>query len=122
MTQETKAPTPARWIVRRGEDLEEFRSVCGFRKSVLTKEDQTRISISHLRINESREHYHKVMEEIYYVLEGEGAILLDGERVPICAGDAVVIRPGVRHHSEGDIEVLILCSPPYEDGDVYFDD
>ena len=114
--------TLPKWIVKRGAELAEFRSVCGFRKSVITKDDQTRVSISHLRINESREHYHKVMEEIYYVLRGEGAILLDGKRLPIGPGDSVVIRPGVRHHSEGDIEVLIICCPPYEDGDCYFDD
>ena len=110
------------WIIKRAGDRSEFRSVCGFRKNVLTPADQTRVSISHLRINESREHYHKVLEEVYFVLKGEGVMVLNGERFPIAEGDAVVVRPGVRHHSEGEIEVLIICCPPFEDGDCYFDD
>jgi mannose-6-phosphate isomerase-like protein (cupin superfamily) len=112
----------SKWVVKRAADRNEFRSVCGFRRNVLTPEDQTRVSISHLRINESREHYHKVMEEVYYVLKGEGAIVMDGDTIPIQEGDAVVVRPGVRHHSEGEIEVLIICVPPFEDGDVFFDE
>jgi mannose-6-phosphate isomerase-like protein (cupin superfamily) len=118
---EVKTPR-AKWILKPSCERSEFRSVCGFRKNVLTPEDQTHVSISHLRINESREHYHKVLEEVYFVLKGEGAMVLDGERVSIREGDAIVIRPGVRHHSEGDIEVLIICCPPFEDGDCYFDD
>lgn len=114
--------TEAKWIVKRAGDLEEFRSVCGFRKSILTPEDGTKISLSHLRIDDSREHYHKVLEETYYVLRGEGYLHLDGEKVLIAEGDAVTIRPGVRHHSEGDIEVLIVCCPPYESSDCYFDE
>lgn len=112
----------ARWLLKPASERNEFRSVCGFRRNVLTPADQTQVSISHLRINESREHYHNVLEEIYFVLKGEGVMVLDGERVNISQGDAVVIRPGVRHHSEGDIEVLIICCPPYEDGDCHFDD
>ncbi|MCG3196880.1 MAG: cupin domain-containing protein [Candidatus Omnitrophica bacterium] len=111
-----------KWLLKKAGDREEFRSVCGFRRNVLTALDETRMSISHLRIHESREHYHKVLEEVYFVLKGEGAIWLDGERLPLSEGDAVVVRPGVRHHSEGEIEVLIICSPPYEDSDVYFDE
>ncbi len=112
----------AKWLYKPAGERNEFRSVCGFRKNILTPADGTHVSISHLRINESREHYHKVQEEVYYVLKGEGALVLDGERVRIGEGDAVVIRPEVRHHSEGDIEVLIICCPPFEDGDCYFDD
>lgn len=118
---EAEAPK-ARWLFKPAGERSEFRSVCGFRKNVLTPADETPVSISHLRIEDSRDHYHKVQEEIYYVLKGTGVMVLDGERVNIGEGDAVVIRPEVRHHSEGGIEVLIICCPPYEDGDCYFDD
>ena len=114
--------TSSKWILKHGAGLEEFRSVCGFRKSLLTAEDEARISISHLRIDDSKEHYHKILEEVYYILQGEGTLVLDGERVEIVPGDAVVIRPGVRHHSEGNMEVLIVCCPPHESSDVFFDD
>lgn len=109
-----------RYVIRRTADVEEFRSVCGFRRSIITPEDTDAASVSHLRIHESREHYHKQMTEIYYVLSGEGSMVLDGEEHPIGAGDLVLIKPGVRHTSRGELEVLIVSVPPLESGDVWF--
>jgi mannose-6-phosphate isomerase-like protein (cupin superfamily) len=100
--------------------FEEFRSVCGFERASDAEgwyEDLLSIFASTIPVS-----HHKVLEETYYVLKGEGFLHLDGEKVPIAKGDAVTIRPGVRHHSEGDIEVLIICSPPYESSDCFFDD
>ena len=38
-------------------------------------------------------HYHKVAEELYFILEGAGEIELDGERRLIGPGDAILILP-----------------------------
>jgi len=43
------------------------------------------------------EHVHKVQEQIYYVLEGEGVLTLDGERHLMGPHDYVYVPPGVRH-------------------------
>ncbi len=43
------------------------------------------------------EHVHAVQEQIYYVLEGEGVLTLDGERRLMRAHDYVWVPPGVRH-------------------------
>jgi mannose-6-phosphate isomerase-like protein (cupin superfamily) len=72
-------------------------------------------------IDDSKEHYHRGMTELYYVLRGEGEMVLDGESTPIHEGDLVLIPPGVRHTSEGEMEVLIFGVPPQEDTDIYFD-
>ena len=37
------------------------------------------------------------LEEIYYFLEGEGAMWIDGQDVPIAAGDVVLVPPGADH-------------------------
>ena len=37
------------------------------------------------------------LEEIYYFLRGEGVMWVDGHNVPIAAGDAVLVPPGVDH-------------------------
>src|SRR5512139_2475112 len=44
-----------------------------------------------------QEHVHKVQEQIYYVLEGEGVLTLDKERHLMRAHDYVYVPPGVRH-------------------------
>ena len=53
---------------------------------------------------DSELHYHKKMTEIYYVLEGEGKIELDGESFPLKPGMAVMIKPGCRHRAVGGFE------------------
>lgn len=113
--------TTATPIIRRLGDLEEVRGVCGFRRSLITEEDTDVANVSYLRIDNSREHYHKHMTEFYYVLTGGGVVVLDGETTEVRAGDIVVIPPGVRHTSDGEMDVLIVGVPPQETTDVYFD-
>jgi mannose-6-phosphate isomerase-like protein (cupin superfamily) len=43
------------------------------------------------------DHVHKVQEQIYYVLEGEGILTLDGTGHLMHAHDYVYVPPGVRH-------------------------
>ena len=44
-----------------------------------------------------QEHVHKVQEQVYYVLEGEGVLTLDKERHLMRPHDYVYVPPGVRH-------------------------
>jgi len=116
--KETIAASP---IIRRLTDIETVRGVCGFRRSMITAEDTPVANISHLAIDDSREHYHKEMTEFYYVLKGRGLMVLDGEGTAIQEGDLILIPPGVRHTSEGELEVLIIGVPQPETEDIYFD-
>jgi mannose-6-phosphate isomerase-like protein (cupin superfamily) len=43
------------------------------------------------------EHMHKVQEQIYYVLEGEGILVVDGTEHLMRPHDYVYVPPGVRH-------------------------
>ncbi len=43
------------------------------------------------------EHAHEVQEQIYYVLEGEGVLTVDGERHLMRPHDYAYVPPGVRH-------------------------
>ena len=42
-------------------------------------------------------HTHATEDQLYYVLEGEGTILLGGEELPLRPGIAVAIPPGLSH-------------------------
>ena len=74
---------------------------------------------------ETQRHYHRDAEEIYYVIEGEGDMELDGERAPVSPGDAVLIPPGawhqVRSTGVGELRFLCCCAPPYRDADTFFE-
>ncbi len=39
-------------------------------------------------------HYHLAQEEMFVILEGEGTLRVADERVPVRAGDVIVIPPG----------------------------
>ncbi|MEM0969295.1 MAG: cupin domain-containing protein, partial [Verrucomicrobiota bacterium] len=47
----------------------------------------------------ARKHFHKKTTEIYVVLEGEGELEVDGERVPLAPLTSVMIQPGCIHRA-----------------------
>ena len=73
--------------------------------------------------NATERHYHKVSEEFYFLLEGEGVMELDGETRVVQSGDAVVIPAGAWHQitATSDLRFLCCCAPPYSHEDTYFD-
>jgi quercetin dioxygenase-like cupin family protein len=60
-------------------------------------------------------HAHAGMDKVYFVLEGEGQFLLDGEALPMRAGDLLVAPEGVPHgvdnNSGGRLLVMALLAP-----------
>jgi mannose-6-phosphate isomerase-like protein (cupin superfamily) len=68
-------------------------------------------------------HYHAASEEIYFVLEGEGELEIDGERRHVGTGDAALIPPGAWHAiaATSQLRFLCCCAPPYSDDDTFFE-
>ncbi|MDA7681036.1 cupin domain-containing protein [Verrucomicrobiales bacterium] len=66
-------------------------------------------------------HYHKEMHEIYLVLEGEGYIELDGERIPAKPMTSVLIKPGCRHRAVGNMKIINIPIPAFDPKDEWFD-
>ncbi len=65
-------------------------------------------------------HLHRTSEEIYYVLSGEGVVVVGGQRHQVRPGDAVIIPPGMEHFAVavgGPLEILCVCAPPYQHED-----
>jgi len=64
-------------------------------------------------------HVHKVQEQIYHVLSGEGLLILDGERRLVRPNDVTYIPPGVVHevHCTGTdpLVFLVITSPPTDE-------
>jgi hypothetical protein len=57
-------------------------------------------------------HTHREQEEVYMVLEGTGILLVDGERVPLAAGDMVRVAPSARRalKNQGEAPLRIICA------------
>jgi mannose-6-phosphate isomerase-like protein (cupin superfamily) len=65
-------------------------------------------------------HYHQHTEEIYFILEGTGEIIIDGVTTPIAPGDCIRIPTftvhAIRAGNDG-LKLVVVTSPPYTDGD-----
>jgi mannose-6-phosphate isomerase-like protein (cupin superfamily) len=110
-------------LVRHEDGSMKERSTCGWRYRLLSKEDQDKgvAAWAHaVDIDGAREHYHKRATELYYVVEGEGSIVLDGVEQPIHQGSLVHIPPGVLHGAKGRMKVLVVGIPDISDDDCYF--
>jgi mannose-6-phosphate isomerase-like protein (cupin superfamily) len=66
-------------------------------------------------------HYHEKHTEIYYILEGEGFIEIDGRKTAVKPGTAILIPPGVRHRTLGKIRLLNIPIPPFDPRDELLD-
>ncbi len=70
-------------------------------------------------------HYHRVAEEIYFVLKGQGRMEIDGETSYLRPGDSVLIPPGAWHQLENngtsELRILCCCAPPYSHDDTFFE-
>lgn len=67
-----------------------------------------------------KRHSHKVQEQVYHVLEGEGLLTLDGRSVLMRRHDYVFVPPGVRHSftNNGLVPlVFLVVTSPVEDGE-----
>jgi quercetin dioxygenase-like cupin family protein len=98
------------------------RSTCGWRDRLLSREDQGNVAAwAHaVDIDGAREHYHRRSTELYYVLDGEGVVLLDGKEHPVRKGTIVHIPPGVVHGAKGRMRVLVVGIPDIADDDLFF--
>lgn len=110
-------------LVRHEETAPKERSTCGWRHRLISRQDQDVAAWVHtVDIDGSRPHYHRRATEIYYVLEGEGTVLLDGEEHTVKTGSVVHIPPGVVHGAKGRMRVLVVGIPDISDGDLFFPD
>jgi mannose-6-phosphate isomerase-like protein (cupin superfamily) len=70
-------------------------------------------------------HYHRLTEEIYFVLKGQGKMEVDGETTYVRPGDAVLIPAGAWHQLENngtsELRILCSCAPPYSHDDTFFE-
>lgn len=114
---------PGPILIRHEGEAPRERSTCGWRDRLISREDEGlgAAAWAHaVDIEGAREHYHKRGTELYYVLDGEGSVVLDGVEHPVRKGTLVHIPPGVVHGARGRMRVLVVGIPDISDGDLFF--
>jgi mannose-6-phosphate isomerase-like protein (cupin superfamily) len=110
-------------LVRHEGEAPRERSTCGWRDRLISREDAgTGVAAwAHaVDIDGARLHYHKRGTELYYVLEGEGVVVLDGVEHAVKKGSLVHIPPGVVHGAKGQMRVLVVGIPDIAEDDLFF--
>ena len=98
------------------------RCPCGWARRAFATPDNPTATMHLVEILEdSQTHYHKKMTEIYLVLEGEGHMELDGERVPLKPMTAIFIKPLCSHRAVGKLKIINIPIPAFDESDEYFD-
>lgn len=64
-------------------------------------------------------HTHKVQEQVYHVLDGEGMMEMDGKRQVVRKHDVIYIPPGVEHAISNtglsDLTFIVSTTPAYDE-------
>jgi mannose-6-phosphate isomerase-like protein (cupin superfamily) len=102
--------------------VEPTRCPCGWARRAFATPDNTTATMHLVEITQdSRPHYHKKMTEIYLILEGEGFMELDGERIPVKPMMSIFIKPGCRHRAVGNLKIINVPIPAFDPSDEYED-
>jgi quercetin dioxygenase-like cupin family protein len=63
----------------------------------------------------TKEHIHPWQDEIFYVVEGSGTIIVDGDSIPVSQSSMVLVRArskhGVRAADDGRLVLLFVKGP-----------
>ena len=96
---------------------------CGSARRAFATPSETVASLHLVDIrDDARPHYHRRTTEIYLVLEGEGELEIDGQRVPVKPLTAVYLKAGCRHRAIGRLRILNLVIPAFDPADEWFDE
>lgn len=104
------------------DELPPAQCPCGTTRRAFLDVDDAPASLHRVTIEtDAKTHYHKTLTEIYYILEGEGHIQLDGKLIPVNPGASILIRPGCRHRAVGNMTLLNISIPRFDPDDEWFD-
>ncbi len=85
-----------------------------------------KMSLAHAEVEPgmvTKEHCHRLSEEVYHVLTGYGQLSVGDEIAKVKAGDTVMIPPGTYHsikNTSGEpLQILCCCTPPYNHKDTF---
>ncbi len=112
----------ANFEVAHFDEIEAVPCPCGLAKRAFALPDNETATLHVVDIQEdARVHYHKEHTEIYLVLEGQGHMELDGQRIPVKPFSTILIKPHCRHRAVGKLRIVNVCIPPFDPADEWFD-
>jgi mannose-6-phosphate isomerase-like protein (cupin superfamily) len=103
--------TVARFLRRDPSEVEPWAETCGQIRPLIEEHDGAAAEVHHVEIHDAKLHYHERTDEVYYVIRGQGTMVLDDEMIELHEGVVVYVPRGVKHKAVGGLTVLTVCIP-----------
>src|SRR4030042_4096510 len=105
----------ANYMIARFDEIDVNKCSCGYTQRAFVSPDNPTATLHIVEISEEAKiHYHKKLTEIYLVLEGNGAIELDGKLIPVKPLTAILIKPLCRHRAVGRMRIANVDIPAFD--------
>ena len=88
-----------------------WAETCGQIRCLVEEGDAAAAEVHHVEIQDAKLHYHQRTDEFYYVIDGQGTMILDDEVIELHKGVVVYVPRGVKHKAIGKLTVLTVCIP-----------
>ena len=104
----TATATPLR---RDPADVRPWAETCGQIRPLIEEHDAAACEVHHVEIDHAKLHFHAKTDEVYYIIDGEGTMVLDDEVIEVRKGVVVYVPRGVKHKAVGKLTILTVCIP-----------
>lgn len=107
------------YLVRHQQTAPTVPCPCGLSTRILTRADGPLANVHVTSIRDSARHYHTRCTEIYFILEGQGRLELNGDEVAVEPGTLVVIEPYTTHRlrSDAGVKTMVIGVPALDPED-----
>ncbi|MFN0130466.1 MAG: cupin domain-containing protein [Verrucomicrobiales bacterium] len=105
------APASQKFLRRDPAEVKPWKETCGDIRCLIEESDEAAAEVHHVRIDNAKLHYHERTDEIYYIIDGSGKLVLNDAEIDVHKGVVVYVPRGVKHKAVGDLTVLTVCIP-----------
>ncbi len=103
--------THARALRRDPADVTPWAETCGAIRCLIEESDGAAGEVHYVEIQDAKLHYHERTDEFYYIIDGQGRMIVDDEEIELHRGVVVYVPRGVKHKAIGNLTVLTICVP-----------
>lgn len=103
--------TALKYLRRDPAEVEPWAETCGQIRPLIEAKDGAAAEVHHVEIDHAKLHYHARTDEVYYIIDGEGTMVLDDDVIPVRKGVVVYVPRGTKHKAVGKLTVLTVCIP-----------
>jgi mannose-6-phosphate isomerase-like protein (cupin superfamily) len=103
--------TAVKYLRRDPAEVKPWAETCGQIRPLIEEQDGAAAEVHHVEIDHAKLHYHAQTDEVYYIIAGQGKMVLDDDEIEVHQGMVVYVPRGTRHKAVGKLTVLTVCIP-----------